>query len=141
MIKLSIQDFIHKYNSKLEYNSDYIAIDERSFYFYGHCFGRHSDITYKIIDSIFDEDLKTLKLYLSQNSKLTIINPKSIIETEKAIIIEEADKILFEWEHFHTKNDYFIKINKINKNLVGDTNIERDFNDLNIDKPAILWQW
>lgn len=134
MIELSIQDFINKYNS------NYFNKDERSFCFYGQWFGRSSDITYKIIDLRFDEELKTLKLSLSQNSKLTIFNPKSIIETEKSIIIGEADEILFEWEHFHVKNDYFIKINRIEKNLVGYGNIDRDFNDLRIEKPAILWQ-
>ena len=139
MTALSIKEFIKKYNSESKYDSKYINLGERSFCFYGHWFGRPTDISYKIINSVFDEDILTLKL--TQNATLIIKNPNSVLESEKAIIIKKADEIIFEWLHYSTKVKNVIQIVRTNSGLTGQSNLSQDFTDLDLSKPAILWQW
>ena len=49
--------------------------------------------------------------------------------------------ILLEWIHFYDKTKNYLKISCENSKCFGESNLKDNFNDLDINKPALLWKW
>lgn len=142
LIKMTIDEFLNKYNSDYKKSTKYIAFYSRSFCFFGHWFGRPTDITFEILGAEYDFENKVLKILLDQKATLEIKNPSEIGETEFELFIKNAEYILLKWTHFlDDAKNYFIKISTQNSELIGESNLEENFNDLSIEKPAVSWKW
>ncbi|WP_339887018.1 hypothetical protein [uncultured Flavobacterium sp.] len=137
---MTIDNFLNKYNSDYKKPTKYISFYSRSFCFFGHWFGRPTDITYEIYGAIYDSECEILEIILEGETKLTIKKPNIIIDNDSELIIENAEYILLEWIHFYDKTKNYLKISYENSKCFGESNLEHNFNDLDINKPALLWK-
>ena len=138
---MTINDFLKKYNSDYKKQSKYVSFYSRSFCFFGHWFGRPTDITYEINGAIYHSDSEILEIILERETKLTVKKPGNIIDNDSELRIENAEYILLEWIHFYDKTKNYLKISCENSKCFGESNLKDNFNDLDINKPALLWTW
>jgi len=138
--RLSIDDFVDKYNKKKG------QIKGGTLCFYGHWFGRPYDNYHQLESVTFDKQANILTLAFDEKETLEIYNPQDISEFDNHLAIDLADRIKWQWFYYGkpqtTENLYFIEVVKHGEILIGNSNVnwyKPDFKDLNMSDPALLW--
>lgn len=134
------EDFANKYKDNGSY------LQGGTLCFYGFWFGKPFDNFHKLVNTDYDKIEDTLCLTFNEKEKLTIYNPKIIEEYPNRIIIQEANRIKWQWflygKEQTVNNLHFIDINRFDNKLEGKTSItshQENFETLDITKPAVLW--